>query len=120
MIVLICNIITFLCFCFMFYLYKKQQKQYKKQQEQNSRLIQELNGRIFRLSNDKRVETDTILIRYSKVTPFTGTEQQHLSFDYVKESMVTELANELIEKNIFQIETHRHYYLGKITFVKPE
>ena len=47
--------------------------------------------------------TDTILIRYNKVTPFFGTEQQQLSFDYVKESMATELANELIEKNIFQI-----------------
>lgn len=111
---LICSIIIFCCFLFMLYLYLQVKKQYFMTRA-------ELDGykkKIFQELNKNRVETDTILIRYNKEMPFSGTELQHLSFDYVKESMATELAKELIEKNIFQIENYRHWYEGKITFVK--
>lgn len=97
MIGMICSIIIFCCFLFMLYLYLQVKKQYFMTRA-------ELDGykkKIFQELNQKRVETANIIIRYNKVTPFTGTEQQHLSFDYVKESMATELANELIEKKHF-------------------
>lgn len=116
-ILLICNIVMFICLLFVSFCNKKLRK-----------YINELKGDIA----DKKFERQTLIkqqekkiktlrIKYHNPFNYTGGGiRPNFNFDDVKQQMAKCIAQQIIKDNILQIKNFDSYYEGSVDFVKSE
>lgn len=116
-ILLICNIVIFVCWVFVVF-HNKQLRNH----------INELKGNIAdakyirqTLINQQEKKIKTLTIRCGKYFSFPREDgRASLSFDDVRRYMADSIVEQILKDKILQIKEFESYYEGSVDFVKPK